>query len=345
MAKKRTFRQNDTVLEDTQSLGEELRELFDRDQAEFLKIPLELLLPNRANPRQAETVGGSLGAESIEELAASISEHGFLGALDGRRLPDGRVELAYGTRRLLAAQRAGTADIPVYVHEEWDDGDMLAIALVENVQRVDLTPAEEAAAYKAMNDQLGWSQREIAKRTGKPLSYVQDMMALSSAPDDVKEMVELRPDTVRHARYISRIQDREARRILRGAVLNREITSTHLPSIVRDTTTPEEVQAAVAEIIAVRSEPPGPPIAETPTKPIESEPAGPTSPLAGRKQSQLRHLDRARHALVTFKAEKLEEHEHDLAQDSLRQIIEQAHKEMDHIPEESETTEENDAMT
>ena len=345
MAKKKTYRQDDTVLQDTQTLGAELRELFDRAQAEYLEIPIELLLPNRANPRQTEAAGGSLTTEEIKELAASINEHGFLGALDGRRLPDGRIELAYGTRRLLAAQQVGIAKIPVYVHGEWDDGDMLAIALVENVQGVDLTPAEEATAYRSMNTQLDWSQREIAKRTGKPLSYVQDMMALSSAPDDVREMVEMRPDTVRHARYISRVRDPEARRILRGAVLNRELTSTHLPAIVRDTTTPDEVQAAVAKVIAARSEPPGTPIAETLAKPIESEPAGPSSPPAGRKQSQLRHLDRARHALVTFKTEKLEAHEYALAQDSLRQIIEQAQKEMEHIPEGTETLKENDAMT
>ena len=92
-----------------------------------------------------------------------------------RDLPDGRVELAYGSRRLLAAKAADIQAIPVFLHD-WDDDELLFISLTENLIREDLTPHEQAQTVGQMHETLGFSIREIARRTGKPKSWVEDRL-------------------------------------------------------------------------------------------------------------------------------------------------------------------------
>ena len=92
-------------------------------------VPLPRLVPNRFNPRQ------NYSRETLNELVQSMQTYGFIGALDGRELPDGRVELAYGSRRLLAAKAVNIAAIPVFLHQ-WDDEQMRFIALIENLSLI-----------------------------------------------------------------------------------------------------------------------------------------------------------------------------------------------------------------
>ena len=178
-----------------------------RRGAELLNARIEDIDPNPYNPRQVV---------DVTELVDSLKEHGFMGALDGRLVGD-RVQLAYGARRLRAAQQAGISHIPVYVHPEWDETMMLTVSLVENVQREDLTPTEAAQMVARMSQQLHWSQEEIGRRTGKSRSWVRDMLALAEAPAEVKELVQERPEAIRHARYLVAVEDEEARRELTRA--------------------------------------------------------------------------------------------------------------------------------
>jgi len=178
-----------------------------RRGAELLNARIEDIDPNPYNPRQVV---------DVSELVDSLKEHGFMGALDGRLVGD-RVQLAYGARRLRAAQQAGISHIPVYVHPEWDETMMLTVSLVENVQREDLTPTEAAQMIARMSQQLHWSQEEIGRRTGKSRSWVRDMLALAEAPAEVKELVQERPEAIRHARYLVAVEDEEARRELTRA--------------------------------------------------------------------------------------------------------------------------------
>ncbi|MFZ2614874.1 MAG: ParB/RepB/Spo0J family partition protein [Anaerolineae bacterium] len=170
--------------------------------------------PNPFNPRQVI---------EVTELVESMREHGFIGALDGR-LQGRRVQLAYGARRLAAAQAAGIEQIPVYLHADWDDNALLTISLVENVQREDLSPLETALTILQMNDRLGWPQRDIARRTGKSHSWVRDMMALAAAGSDVQSLVRERPDTARHARFIAQLADEDARQTLAQATRRDDLT-------------------------------------------------------------------------------------------------------------------------
>lgn len=185
-----------------------------RPHTQLANVRIEDIDPNPFNPRQQI---------DVTELVESMRQHGFIGALDGR-LQERRVQLAYGARRLAAAKAAGIEQIPVYLHADWDDNTLLTISLVENVQREDLTPLETALTIRQMNEKLGWSQRDIAGRTGKSHSWVRDMLALALAGDDVQALVRGRPDAARHARFIAQLEDEPARQTLAQATQREDLT-------------------------------------------------------------------------------------------------------------------------
>jgi ParB family chromosome partitioning protein len=224
------------ILEESEALE---RLIGARERATLHDVLIEDIEPNPFNPRQDF---------AVEDLMASMREHGFIGALDGR-LVEGRVQLGYGSRRLLAAKEAGIERLPVYLHDDWDDQQMLVIALVENVQREDLTPLQEAASVGQMHQNLGWSVRQIAKRTGKPKSWVQDALALFKAPEDVKVMVRERPDSIRQARFITRLPGEKDRQQLVEKVLARELTTAQVVKIVQAVEEGQDVERAVASLL------------------------------------------------------------------------------------------------
>lgn len=142
-------------------------------------VTIELIVPNRSNPRQ------SISAESIEELANSIRQHGFLGVLEGRQV-DGHVELAYGARRLAAARQAGLAALPVIVHPDWSDERMQEVALVENLQREDLNPVEEAQAIAQLIAQHAYTHERAGQILGKSQGYVTQRLLLLKLHPEVR---------------------------------------------------------------------------------------------------------------------------------------------------------------
>jgi ParB/RepB/Spo0J family partition protein len=242
------------VFDEIQGLGDVLGS---RETASWENAPLGLLVPNRFNPRQDHS------PEALEELVGSMREHGFVGALDGRRLDDGRIELGYGARRLLAARTAGLQAIPVFVHA-WDDHQMRRIALAENLFRQDLNPLELADSVGELYELEGLSERDFAKRLGKHRTWVQDQLALSRAPQDVREMVAQRPDTVRAARVISRLDDAETRITLRERILAEELTTRQVHRVVQSIEAGKPLRGALGEVSAT---PPSEEIAEGPSAP------------------------------------------------------------------------------
>jgi ParB/RepB/Spo0J family partition protein len=134
------------------------------------QIPVARLLPNRFNPRR------HYPGDAQDELVQSMAEHGFIGALDGRELADGKVELAYGSRRLLAARSAGLTTVPVTLHE-WSDTQMCFISLAENLAHVDLDEADQASLVRQIRDQLGVEASDIAEMAGKAPSWVEERLA------------------------------------------------------------------------------------------------------------------------------------------------------------------------
>ena len=161
------------------------------------RLPTSALRPNARNPRR------SFAAADLEELAASLRERGIIQPIVVRPLrgvPDG-YEIVAGERRWRAAQRAGLHEVPVVVIEA-TDAEALQLAIIENVQRADLNPLEEAEGYRALMEEFHNSQEEIAKIVGKSRSYIANTLRLLKLPDAVKAYIQDGKLTAGHARML-----------------------------------------------------------------------------------------------------------------------------------------------
>lgn len=181
--------------------------------AEVAEVPISHIDPNPFQPRQ------DFGTESLDELAASIRAQGFYGHLVARRVGD-RYQLAYGERRLRAAQMAGLSELPLSIRD-LSDGQMLEVAITENVQRKDLNPIEEAEAYNRLV-QLGYSYRQISEKVGKSAGHISDLLKLLQKPD-VAEQVRQGEVGIVEGREIAKIEDASVRQELLDKVSRGEL--------------------------------------------------------------------------------------------------------------------------
>jgi ParB family chromosome partitioning protein len=180
------------------------------------EIPIEKIQPNPSQPRM------TWHEATLKELAASITEHGVLQPILVRPSGEG-YEIIAGERRWRASKLAGRETIPAIV-ERFDDATALEIALIENLQREDLSPLDEAFIYHKMTTELGYSIRGLAGKLGKDKGYVENRLRLASAPDDVKEMVGQRYDTITAAYELMKLEDKRRRRALVKRVLSGDLT-------------------------------------------------------------------------------------------------------------------------
>jgi len=164
-----------------------------------MNLGIEEIRPNRSQPRR------HFDERQIEELAESIRSKGVLLPLIVRRDSDGYVLVA-GERRWRAAQRAGLRELPVMVREVTDN-ESFEIALIENIQREDLNPVEEAEAYKRLIEEHGLTQEELAARVGKERSTVANSLRLLRLPDAIKEAIVAGQLSMGHARALLAISD------------------------------------------------------------------------------------------------------------------------------------------
>ncbi len=162
-------------------------------QRGLLEVDLDLLDASRQQPRRR------FGEADLDELAASIKETGILQPVLVSREGE-RYRIIAGERRVRAARRAGLARVPVLVREAVGDRDRLLLALVENVQRRDLTPLEEASAFAELKDQFGLTQEEVAERVGKDRATVANAIRLLRLPASVRQAVDDGRLTAGHAR-------------------------------------------------------------------------------------------------------------------------------------------------
>jgi ParB family chromosome partitioning protein len=158
-------------------------------------LPIDLVQRNPQQPRKHFDEG------ELNELAASIRTHGVLQPILVRPIAGGRYEIVAGERRWRAAQRAGLHTIPAVVRE-LNEVDVLEIAIVENVQRTDLNPIEEAQGFQALIDRFGRTQEEIAEAVGKSRPHIANMLRLLKLPEDLQEMVRDGRLSSGHARAI-----------------------------------------------------------------------------------------------------------------------------------------------
>ena len=179
-------------------------EILDRARS-GRRLPIEFLSPNPNNPRK------SFSADDLESLAVSIGERGVVQPILVRPIAgqQERYEIIAGERRWRAAQRAGQHEVPVIIHDA-SDKESLELALVENVQRADLNPLEEASGYRQLMDSFGYSQAEIAKAIGKSRPHVANTLRLLKLPDVVQTYLRDGKITAGHARTLIGADDPEA---------------------------------------------------------------------------------------------------------------------------------------
>lgn len=183
------------------------------------KVAIELIAPNPRNPRR------SFAEMELADLAQSLREHGLVQPVVVRPAPGqtGRYEIIAGERRWRAAQRAGLAEIPVIVRDV-DDRVALEIAIVENVQRADLNPIEEAMGYQRLIDDHGYTQADLGQVIGKSRSHVANTLRLLKLPGDIREMLVDGALSAGHARTLVTADDPVvlARKIVAGGLSVRQ---------------------------------------------------------------------------------------------------------------------------
>ena len=165
--------------------------------------------------------------DALHELSASIREHGVLQPILVRPLGNNRYQLVAGERRWRASKEAGLATIPALV-EELDDDTALEISIIENLQREDLSPLEEASMYDRMVREHGYSIRKLAEKLGKDKGYLENRLRLADAPEEIRELVSVRKDTLSHAYELMKVTDEKKRRRLAARVASGELSLVKL---------------------------------------------------------------------------------------------------------------------
>jgi ParB family chromosome partitioning protein len=200
--------------------------------AQIREVPVGKILPNPAQPRL------SYDEESLTELADSIREHGVLQPILVR--PSGsKFELIAGERRWRASRMAERETIPAIV-AEFDEQTALEISIIENLQREDVSPLEEAVMFRKMTDTFGYSVRQLAQKVGKDKGYIENRLRLTTAPEDVRELVSVRKDTISHAYELMKIGDERKRRRLAKRIVAGELSLAKLRIITGTTGQAEE---------------------------------------------------------------------------------------------------------
>ena len=169
------------------ALGKGLASLIPRAGAQtapapsesYFPCPIDDIVPSRGQPRKI------FSKQALEELAASIQEQGVIQPLIVRRMEGGKYELIAGERRMRAAKLAGLETVPVVVSSAAPE-QVLELALIENIQREDLNPIEEALAYKELQDRYRLTQEEIARRVGRERSSITNALRLLTLPEEIR---------------------------------------------------------------------------------------------------------------------------------------------------------------
>lgn len=226
------------------ALGRGLEELFNNEvldystveknilsetpKDEIIMIPLEEL---RSNPYQPRKV---FDQEALEELASSIKEHGVFQPIIAKKSIKG-YEIIAGERRVKASRMAGLKEIPAIIRN-FTDTQMMEIALLENLQREDLSAIEEANAYRKLQETLSLTQDDLAKRLGKSRSHITNILGLLSLPQSIQEDVNNKKISVGHARVLSKFDDPEEQRRIADRIIQEGLSVRQLEDISQEPT-------------------------------------------------------------------------------------------------------------
>ena len=163
-------------------------------------VPIERLVANPNQPRR------DFEPDALNDLSASIKEKGIIQPLIVRAVADGKFEIVAGERRWRAAQMAQLHEVPVLVRD-FDDTEVLEVAIIENIQRADLNAVEEAAGYRQLMDRFGHTQERMAEALGKSRSHIANLLRLLNLPDEVQVMLRQGKLSAGHARALITAQN------------------------------------------------------------------------------------------------------------------------------------------
>lgn len=194
---------------------------------EIAEVLIEKILVNEKQPR------ANFDEEKLDELSQSIKIRGILLPLLVREKGEGTYELIAGERRLRAAKLSGLEKVPVLI-KKVSDSDMLELALIENIQRADLTPLEEGMAYEALLKEHGYTQEDLAKRVGKNRSTIANMIRLLHLPLEIQGDVTSSKLSMGHARALLSLENEEAQVQLRDEILAKNYTVRDTEKAVRE---------------------------------------------------------------------------------------------------------------
>lgn len=193
---------------------------------EILEISIEDIVPNRFQPRL------TFDTEALNELASSIKEHGIIQPLVVRRLND-KFEIIAGERRYKAATLVGMKKVPCVVME-LSDNESAEVAVIENIQRKEMTPLEEAKAFKKILDKGYLTQDELAKRMGKSQSSIANKLRLLNLDEVVQDAILDNKISERHARSLLKIEDKQEQRNILGEIINNRLTVRQTDELIKE---------------------------------------------------------------------------------------------------------------
>ena len=211
-------------------LGKGLDAIFSENDMEdsntAVAIRIDELEPNRAQPRK------SFDDESIAELADSISRHGVLQPLLVRPLIGGGYQIVAGERRWRAARMAGVKEVPAVVRD-LSESEVMQLALIENLQREDLNPLEEAGGYQALIEEYGFTQEDVARTVGRSRPAVANALRLLALPEDLRELVSEGVLSAGHARTLLAFPDEESMRRAAKLAVEQELSVRQLEKLAQ----------------------------------------------------------------------------------------------------------------
>ncbi len=223
------------------ALGKGLEQLFSNNVIDFDNFEETIVTESkndvteinidevRSNPYQPRR---TFDSETLNELAKSIEEYGVVQPIIVKKSIKG-YELIAGERRTKAAKIAGLKKIPAII-KDFDDQEMMEIALIENIQREDLNPMDEALSISNIIKLKGYTQEEFANKFGKSRTYVTNMLGLLKLPDEVKRLVEKKALSMSHARVLSKIDDEEKVELLAKKIVTEDISVRDLERLSQD---------------------------------------------------------------------------------------------------------------
>ena len=224
------------------ALGKGLEELFNNEILDYNKVEEKIVESTpkdeivnvkiselRSNPYQPRKI---FDQEALEELASSIKEHGVFQPIIVKKSIKG-YEIIAGERRVKASEIAGLKEIPAIIRD-FNDTQMMEIALLENLQRENLTAIEEAQAYKKLKDTLELTQEELAKRLGKSRSHITNMLGLLNLPEKIQQDINSKKISMGHARVLSKLDSEEQQNELEDIIINKGISVRELENLTQE---------------------------------------------------------------------------------------------------------------